>query len=354
MEEIMKTKIAVLLILLISSMNLSGCTSNEYIAYSESVYALGTFVQITIYDNKEVDQEIFDGLVSRLNEIENKMTINIDVNSEVETINEQAGQGYVEVSEDTFDVIKKGVEYTIATEGRFDITVGPIVELWDIGFDGSEVPEEAAINEALPLLGIDKVSLNASTNEVMLEETGMVLDLGGIAKGYAADELKKMLVAYGYESAIIDLGGNIFCHGSKPDGTAFKVGIRDPFGSSSDYLGVLSINNQTVVTSGIYERYFIQEGVTYHHIIDTATGYPVDNELESVSIVASQSVDADALSTGVFSMGVEEGYAFVSDLEDVEAIFVTSEGDVIVTDGLQDSFVVTSDDFNLVSIEVYE
>lgn len=332
--------------MLIILLTFTGC-SNTNEKYSKEGFALGTFISLTIYSDQKVDDEVFDGIFNELNKIEATLTINADVNSEIEQINAAAGKEAVVVSDETFYVLKTAYDYTKKTEGKFDITVGALVKLWNIGFDNAKVPTVEEINNSLQNVGINEVNLNEEAHSVKLERAGMLMDLGGIAKGYAADRIAHILMDQGYERALINLGGNVLCMGVKPDGRAFKVGIRDPKGPPTSYLGIVTVQDNSVVTSGVYERSFVEGGVTYHHILDTVTGYPVNNNLESISIITKKSIDADALSTGVFSMGLEIGFDFVSQLEGVEAIFVTKDKKVVLTEGAKEIFELTAKDYEL-------
>lgn len=329
---------------------LTACSNGSFEKYSRDSFVLGTFTSITIYSDHEVPEQIFEDLQNKLKEIETTMTINADVNSEIEQINNAAGKEAVKVSEDTFYVIKTAYEFTKKTEGRFDITVGALVKLWNIGFENAKVPSEEAITSALQNIGIEDVALNEEDHSVKLEREGMLIDLGAIAKGYAADAIVKILKENGYEKAIINLGGNVICIGVKPDGNPFKVGIRDPQGEATTFIGIVTVRENSVVTSGIYERNFVENDILYHHILDTITGFPVDNNLESVTIITEKSIDADALSTGVFSMGLERGFEFVQQLEGVDAIFVTKNQEIVLTEGAKEIFNLTSDDYKLVEI----
>lgn len=324
----------------------TSCIKKEYVRYSDNTYVLGTFVSIDIFSNEDIDEEVFDTIFNRLRDIEQKMTINKE-DSEIQKVNLNAGKDFVEVSEDTMYVINTGLDYTKLTDSRFDISVGPLVKLWNIGFENENVPSQEEIEKSLKLIDASSIELDESNNLVKLEKEGMIIDLGGIAKGYATDEVVQILREYGFESAIINLGGNIFCYGSKPDGNDYKIGIRDPFKSSSDYMGVVQLSNRSVVTSGVYERNFTESGKIYHHILDTETGFPVDNNLEAVSIIADKSINADALSTGVFSMGLEEGFNFIENIENVEAIFVTSQKEVYVTSGGKSFFELTEPSYEM-------
>ena len=329
---------------------MTGCTQKEegstdvtYEPVSQNKYLLGTIVNITLYDNPE--QEIFDEIFTAIEKIETEMTINNAVSSEVIEINRQAGIDYVPVSEQTFEVIKTGLAYSKLGNGAFDITVGPLVKLWEIGFEGAHVPNSAEIEESLTHIDYNKVLLDEENHAVKLEEAGMQLDLGGIAKGYAADVAASIVKKHGNQAAIINLGGNVYAYGEKANGDAFKIGVQNPFSPRGAYLGILSVKDKTVVTSGIYERFFEQDGTVYHHILDPKTGYPVENNIESVTIVTQSSMAADALSTMTFVLGVEEGLKLVESLDDVEALFITKDQKLYASSGFLENFELTDDTF---------
>jgi thiamine biosynthesis lipoprotein len=175
----------------------------------------------------------------------------------------------------------------------------------------------------------------------------MKVDLGAIAKGYAADEVARILKENGVKHAIINLGGNVMTIGGNPNGKPWRIGIQDPYNPRGEYLGILPIKDKTVVTSGTYERYFIENGKRYHHILDPDTGYPTDNKLDSVSIITDKSIDGDGLSTSTLLLGLDEGMKLIEKLENVEAIFVTSDKQVYVSSGLKKDFTLTNPAFKL-------
>ncbi|MTI66222.1 MAG: FAD:protein FMN transferase [Firmicutes bacterium] len=335
------SKISVLLLLFIFIF--SGC-SNKKISEpkSKTNFLLGTVITLKIYDNPK--DEIFTKSFDRIKDIENKMSINID-NSEVIKINENAGKNYTKVSNDTFNVINKGKYYSKLSNGNFDITIGSLVKLWNIGTEDAKVPTENQINLKLPLINYKNITLLEKENKVKLEKKDMILDLGGIAKGYAADEVSNILENNDVHHAIINLGGNIYVHGSKVDGTPWKIGIQNPFEPRGDYIGIVKTKNKSIVTSGIYERYFEENGKRYHHILDPSTGYPVRNNLAGVSIIADKSIDADALSTVLFSMGLKEGKKLAETLDGVDAVFITKDKSVHITNNLKNNFKLTNNDF---------
>ncbi|MCY6355228.1 FAD:protein FMN transferase [Clostridium sp. ZS2-4] len=323
---------------------LSGCTRKQPEPISKEGLFLGTYCKITIYNKSSRD--VLEKAFNRINEIENKMTIN-KASSEIININSNAGLDYVKVSPDTFYVIKQGNYYSELSKGKFDISIGPIVKLWNIGTDKARVPSPEEIKDKLPLINHKNILLNEKENKVMLKNKGMIIDLGSIAKGYAGDEVEKVLVENGVKHAIINLGGNIVALGSKPDNKAWKLGVQNPFDSRGEYLGTVEVSDKSVITSGIYERFIEKDGKRYHHILNPENGYPVDNSLVSVSIIADKSIDGDALSTTAFALGLEKGLKLTESLKNVDAIFVTKDSDVYVTSGLKDNFKITNTKFKL-------
>ncbi len=196
-------------------------------------------------------------------------------------------------------------------------------------------------------MGYEHLELSAADKTVVLDE-GMAVNLGAIAKGYAADRVEEYLRGQGIEKAILNLGGNIVAIGEKDHGTPFRVGLQHPFDSRNEYFGIASVSDKTVVTSGIYERNFEQDGVLYHHILDTQSGYPVDNGVVSVSVIAESSIDADALSTVLFVLGTEKGITLCDSLEGVDCIYVTDDWEVILSEGAGEMFKLSDDGFSLV------
>jgi thiamine biosynthesis lipoprotein len=320
-----------------------GCVLRA-IPNSQSAFYFGTSCTLTLYDTGE--REIFDLVFARMAEIEDRMSNSVET-SELSFINRKAGVDAVKVSEDTFHVIEKGVYISELTQGRFDISVGPLMKLWDIGGNDPSVPTRKAVNAARELVGYEGIELDRASGTVYLEYRGMALDLGGIAKGYAADAVAALLREKGIRKAIVDIGGNILVMGRKSLRQEWRIGIQNPFAPRGAYCGVLLMEDATAVTSGTYERYFEKNGRRYHHILDTGTGYPVENSLASVTVIGENSLMADALATGVFVMGLREGIAFVENLKGIDAIFVTSERRIHLTSGLEERFSVSDKSFTL-------
>lgn len=312
---------------------------------SESYFVFDTIVTVRVYDDKVTDKH-FAEIKSLMDDIQNSLSRTIET-SEISKINSAAGKNAVKVSDKTFNVVKKALLYSELSKGRFDLTIGPVVSLWGIGKEGAKVPDQTELASALSKVDYQDVLLNEQTSEIKLAKEGMAIDLGAIGKGYAADEIATYLLNNGFGSAIIDLGGNVFAVGVKPDGSLWNIGIQDPSEERGNQIGRMKLNNKTIVTSGIYERFFVENGVHYHHLLSPQTGYPVQNNLSSVTIVTDHSIDADALSTTVFVLGLEEGRKFVEEMENVEAIFVTTDKKVYLTKGLEGNFQMTNDMYQL-------
>nr|MBK5237216.1 FAD:protein FMN transferase [Clostridium sp.] len=300
---------------------------------------MGTVIQLKVYGVNA--EEASEKALKRISEIENKMSVNIKT-SEISKLNDKAGVSGEKLSSDTYSVIAKSVQYSKLTEGALDATIEPIVKLWGIGTDKERVPTKKEIDEKLKLVNYNDIILDEKNSTVQLKKTEQAIDLGAIAKGYTADEIKKILLDNKISSAIINLGGNVFALGKKLDGTSWNIGIQNPLSTRGEYLGTVSVNDKSIVTSGNYERFFIVDGKRYHHIFDPKTGYPSEKGLISATIISDKSIDGDALSTSTYILGLEKGLKLVESIKGVEAIFVTNDKKVYVTPGLKSSFNLTN------------
>ena len=331
----------------------TSTTGNEPISISS--IKLNTAVQITIYDSQ--DKTLLDDclalcdkyelIFSRTNEKSElyklnhrKDTSDKDTNTDRQTtpypVSGTADTWHI--SEDLASLLSEGLDITRESDGAFDIAIAPLTSLWDFTAEDPKVPDDAAIQKALPLCSSDGVTIDGQ--DITLPSDDIQFDVGAIAKGYIADRMKDFLVKKGVKSAIINLGGNVLCIGSKPDGTPFKIGIQKPFADRNETEAVMDIAGKSVVSSGIYERCFKQGGKLYHHILNPQTGYPYDNGLISVTIISDQSVDGDALSTTCFALGLEDGLKF-AEKKGVQAVFITEDYELHYTDGFQDEIRVT-------------
>jgi thiamine biosynthesis lipoprotein len=309
---------------------------------SRTEFVLDTLCTITLYEYGK--SSIYDEIFDQLREIENRMSAHRKGN-ELDNINASAGIAPVKVSADVFMVIETALHYASLSGGAFDPSVGPLVSLWDISGD-PKLPDKEEIDRVLPLINWNDVELDRQNSTVFLKRPEMTLDLGAIAKGYAADEAAAIIRKQGVPRAIIDLGGNILLVGEKKDRSLWGVGIQDPQSDRGDYMGIVRVKEKTVVTSGVYERFFWADDVMYHHIFSPFDGYPVRNDLLSVTIITERSIDADALSTSVFVMGYGKGSAFVKSLEGVEAVFVFDDQSIRITSGVD--FTLTDDEYRVV------
>ena len=335
----------VIFISLILMIFIVGCSTKDVDnPISRTEIIMGTTVGVTLYENGS--EEVLDKVFKRVQEIENLVSINKE-ETEIDKLNENAGISPVKLSDTSFEIIEKALYYSKLSSGGYDLTVGPLVKLWSIGLPEAKVPSQEEIEEIIKNIDYTKVELNKDTKEVFLSQKGMLLDLGSIAKGYAADEIVKILKEENINSAIIDLGGNIYALGLKEGNKNWKIGIQNPFDNRGKIVGSLEVSNKTVVTSGVYERYIEQDGQTYHHILNPETGYPYETDIAGVSIIADKSIDGDALSTLVFTKGLEKGLELVENIDGVDAIFITNNKEVYVTKDLKDNFKITNEEFIL-------
>ncbi len=321
---------------------ISGCPSPSPV--TESRLMLGTSITISLHD--KAPRSIFEEIWTLVQDIESRMSINATAydTTELMQINRSSGQQGVKVSDDTLEVIKEGIRIGHLSDGAFDITIAPLVSLWQIGQDAPAIPGEEEISAILPLIEYSKIQID-SEGQVFLPHEGMGIDLGGVAKGYAAGKIAELLKSRGISHALLDFGGDIAAVGSKPNGSPWRIGIQDPAANRGILLGIIEIADQSVVTSGVYERYFFLDGIRYHHILDPDQGYPVRNGLTSVTVITKDPATADALSTAAFVLGLEKGTTLIASINDTEAIFVYEDKQVFLTDGLQDIFELTSEEY---------
>ncbi|MEG2738282.1 FAD:protein FMN transferase [Clostridium sp.] len=341
----MNKKIIVFFVTLMLVVGIVGCgekKSKDPITRTELF--MGTAIKVTIYDKS--NEKILDKAFKRVIEIEDLVSINKE-GTELTELNNNAGIKGVKLSDDSFNIVKKGLEYSKLSNGGYDLTIGPLVKLWSIGLPEAKVPNKNEIIDAIKKIDYKNVNINEDTKEVFLTEKGMMIDLGSIAKGYAADEIVKLLKENGVKEAIVDLGGNIYALGLKEGDKEWKVGIQDPFTDRGNVVGSVKVSNKSVVTTGIYERFIEKDGVKYHHILNPKDGYPYKTELAGVSIIADESVDADGLSTLVFTKGLDEGIKFIESLDGVDAVFITENRNVYTTDGIKDNFKMMNESFKL-------
>ncbi|MCR5482044.1 MAG: FAD:protein FMN transferase [Clostridia bacterium] len=304
-----------------------GCSSAGEKPVTKSKLVLNTFATISIYDREKASLaneclkkcEDYELIFSRTNP-----------ESELYRLN---ASGSMEVSDDLLCVIKTGLRYGRLSNGSFDITCGKLSDIYNFSSENPQLPERAEIEEILK--HIDYRNIEIEGNKVTLKDPEAEIDLGAIAKGYIADRLKDYLVENDAGSAIINLGGNVMLVGSKPDGSDFLVDLQYPFEDLTKPIGSLRASDESVVTSGIYERYFKQDGKLYHHILNPETGLPFENGLLAVSIVGPESQECDVLSTVVFTLGFEKGMDLINSLDNYRAVFITDDYKLHYSDGFE-------------------
>lgn len=298
-------------------------------------FGMGTVITQVIYGANA--QKSSAEVIAKIKDLEALMTLN-SPGGDVFKLNDQAGNEYVELDPETINVLKSARKISELSSGAFDVTIGPIVKAWGIGTDQPQIPTEATLKTLIPMIGYTSVQMDEANNRASLERSGQIIDLGGIAKGYAGDVAKEIYLKNGTKSALINLGGNVVAIGSKPDGFAWNIGIQDPRSATGEVVGVVHTSDLAVVTSGDYQRYFEKDGQRYCHIMDTRTGHPAEAGLMSVTIIASSSIEADALSTAAFVLGLDKGLDLIKRYGQADAIFITIDKKIYVTTGLQENF----------------
>lgn len=313
---------------------LCGCTGGEA-RKTVQFFAMDTTMSVTVYGEQAqagtaAVQQAVNGLEAALSATR--------AESEIYALNAAAGMGAVPLSQDAQAVLTLAGAVSAATDGAFDCTISPIMVAWGFPTESRHVPTEGTLAALLPLVDWREVAISG---DMAFLPAGMAVDLGAIAKGYAGEKCAQTLVDMGINSALLDLGGNITGVGGHSDGSPWRVAVKDPNAPAEEVLCVISLLNQTASTSGGYQRYFTEDGVTYHHIIDPATGYPAEHGLLSVTVISSNGGQADALSTACFVMGEEKALALWRDPAglpaEFELILCCEDGRVVVTEGLESS-----------------
>ena len=346
-EQKIRKLMRLIIITTLCLMLLAGCNSKKIESdnlgtpISKDAFKLNTMIKITIYDSQ--DETLLDGAMAICDQYEQIYSRTLET-SELYRLNHGLLQVMKEkqnsflVSDELADILEVGLYYSNLSNGAFDITVAPITSLWDFTSTDSVVPNKGTIEKALDAVGYQYMSLDGNT--VTFKKDKMGIDLGAIAKGFIADRIKDYLLEQEVKSAMINLGGNVLTVGAKPTGEAFKIGIQKPFADRNEIVATMDIKEMSVVSSGIYERYFIKDGTLYHHILDPDTGYSYQNDLISVTIISPKSVDGDGLSTTCFALGLDEGMKLIESLENTYAIFITEDYSLHYTEGFFDHITV--------------
>ena len=300
---------------------------------SHSLRLMGASITLTIFH--ENAQKLLLQSEQLLHLYKNRFSAN-DADSELMEINLQAGKKAVQVHPELFELIELGKKHSIAANSHLNIAIGPLVQTWRIGFSDAKLPSEEEIQRLLKITNPEEIVLNDSNREVYLSKEGMRIDLGALAKGYIADKLKEFLVEQGVQSGIIDLGGNILTIGENPTfHRPWRIGIQNPLLDRGEHVAVIAVSDASVVTSGIYERQLVVDGKTYHHIFDRTTGYPMETEVASITIVAEKSVDCEIWTTRLFG---QNPYDIIEEIEQqpgLEAFVITKNQKMMYTSGIQ-------------------
>lgn len=330
--------------LIITSVLISGCTTSDFSSIKNNTATIAepisvsgvyfdTVVQVSLYDYNGKSNSILQGVTDLCTHYENLFSATIE-GSDIWNINHAGGQT-VSVSNETATLISDAIYYCKESDGLLDITLGSVSDLWAFSSqaesDSPSLPDNNKLQEALTHVDYTKVTVEG--NEVTLSDPASSIELGFIAKGYIADRIRDYLLDSEVQSAIINLGGNIYVIGEKSPGTNFVIGIQKPFSDMGEYITKTHVSNLSVVSSGVYERYFYLNDKLYHHILDSETGYPYETDIYGVTIISPSSEQADALSTLCFILGSDKGIEYIETLSDVEAMYITSDYEMITSSG---------------------
>lgn len=304
---------------------------------SHSLRLMGTTIDIQI-NSKNAQKQIRE-VIELLELYKNRFSAN-DFNSELMAINNNAGIKPIQVHPDLFELITIGKEHSLARPSNLNIAIGPLVQTWRIGFSDAKLPSPSEISEAMILSDPTHILLDSNKQSVFLNQIGMKIDLGALAKGYIADKIMTYLKNEMIDSAIINLGGNVLVHGDNPNRSEgyWVIGIQHPKKKRRKNIGTVKIKNQSVVTSGTYERRLIIDDKEYHHIFDRQTGYPIQTEMASISIVSKQSVDCEIWTTRLFGLSIKEALDILNAVSYIEGIIITKDDRIYLSDGLKHHF----------------
>lgn len=329
----LKKIITIIFVCIVVIIPQTGCSTTEQIV-SDSDFCLDTICTITIYDqNEKTGEKLISEAFELCREYENLLSKTVE-GSDVYNINCAEGEA-VKVSDATLEVIQKGIFFGEMSNGKFDITIGAVSELWDFHSEDPEVPEDSAIQEALKT--VDYTQIQIDGNRVSLKNPNAKIDLGGIAKGYIADKITEQLQGAGVKQAIVDLGGNIAAIGEKETDTPWTIGVERPYSDRSELIGTIQVTDETVTTSGVYERCFVKDGITYHHVLDPETGYPAETQLEAVTVKAplGYSAECDAFGTMFLMLGEDASREILKLYPEFQVAFVDGEDTLTTGNGLE-------------------
>ncbi|NNJ31456.1 FAD:protein FMN transferase [Lacrimispora defluvii] len=302
--------------------------------YTKIIYLMGTKISLYIKgEETEMLAKKAEEMLIRYNEI---FSANSE-HSQLAKIKKMAGISPQKVDEELYELIKTGKKHSLNENSFLNIAIGPLIKLWRIGFTEAHVPEKESIEKVLELLNPESIQLDEDKKTVFLQKRGMEIDLGAIAKGYFADKIMEFFKDHGAVSAMVDMGGNVLVHGDSPsDGSDWNVGIQNPFLPRGNAAALIKIRNQSVVTSGIYERVLEKEGSKYHHIFNSKTGYPMESNIASLTVVADRSLDCDIYTTELFGLDAVSIIHKVNHMKDLGAVVITLDGKLACTKNLME------------------
>ncbi len=306
-------------------------------SYKTRFPMMGTFIDLVVHHER--GEALIKECYLQLQEFTQRFTVN-QAQSELMRVNNHAGIRPVRVKPDLYALIKKSKAISVDPQNPFNVAIGPLVKTWHIGFKDAKLPTDAELVEKLQLVDPSNIILDDDYQSVYLSQTGMQIDLGAIAKGYFADRIKDFLTANGVEHGFINLGGNVLTIGYSPENASqtWNVGIQNPLAASrGDICRVVPLRGYSMVTSGINERYFEYNGQRYHHLLDGQTGKPISTNIASVTIISKLSVDGEIWSTAGFLSSIDEALSYLNRQAGIEAVLISNQGDVVITDGLTDS-----------------
>ncbi|MBR5452449.1 MAG: FAD:protein FMN transferase [Clostridia bacterium] len=340
-------RIISLFLLILTVLSVSSC-ADKYSLREKNIYAMDTVITLRLYGTSDEVNAVAEKCEKKIKSIEDIISRTVD-GSECSAFNGETDALYYPDAA-FYDTLCKALEIAELTDGAYDPTVAALTDLWRINDPAaSGIPSEAEIEEALSHVGYEK--LTAEENKISKSDIKTKIDLGSIGKGYSCGKVIEYLSATELAYGLVSFGGNVAVFGLKPGGESFNVALRDPF-LQSGTVGNITLDKGYVSVSGSYERSREVDGKVYHHIFDTSDGYPVSNGLVSVAVISENGMEADALSTALFVLGLEQGYdLYLSEKYDFEAIFITEDKEIYLTDGISEKFVLTAEDYVIKNFE---
>lgn len=334
--------ITIFILIAVLAFTFTGCRSaDEEKRIDNTGFFMDTKVDFSLYGvGSEKGGQVADEVFAEMNRLENIFSRH-EEGSDLNRINEAAGKDWVEVEPEVITVLDKALEIADLTDGAFDPTVGPLLNLWGFGRDELRLPEQEEIEEILSLVDHRKIEIDRENSRVFLSEPGMELDLGGIAKGYIVDQGQEVALEHDLIASFVNAGGDINIRGTKPSGEGWRIGIQDP-DQAAELFAVVTMEKGSIATSGDYQRYFEEDGRRYHHLLDPSDGYPAEG-LSSVTIIADSAMEADVLSTAIFILGAERGRELIEEMPGIEGVIIDEARKVYLSSGIEDKIEILVD-----------